>query len=168
MNSTMLAVLNSLFHSRKFQAIAIGVTLAIIIPLVNKFAGLNLDPQAVTSMVIAAVLGPVGYAVSTGIEDGKKAQANAAVMQAAINSPNDTGEELAAIQGIGGFGSIGSILGGVGKDVGIQLLVSQLLGRIKGEKNQERAEDIAADVLKQILMQFGNSPRFRRKAGLDS
>lgn len=168
MTLSIPAVFNSLLHSRKFHAYLVGILFAILVPVVNKYAGLQLDPTVLTGLVVSSVGGAGLYGLATAVEDGNKAKATAQVQVAAIQSRNDTGEEMAAVsvQGLGGFGSIGGMLGGVGKDIGIQLLVSQLLGRIKGEKNQARAEDIAADVLKQILAQFGNSESFRRKAGI--
>lgn len=171
MNSSVLTVLNSLFHSRKFQAFAISLVVAILIPLVNKMAGLDLDPKVVANLILAAVGGGAAYGIATGIEDGQKAKANATavatMVQAAVNSDRDTGEELSAIQGIGGFGSIGNILGGSVGQLGITVLVSQLLSKIKGEKNQEKAAGIAADVVNQILAQYGNDSTFLRKTGLD-
>lgn len=167
MTLSIPAVFNSLLHSRKFHAYLVGILFAILVPVVNKYAGLQLDPTVLTGLVVSSVGGAGLYGLATAVEDGNKAKATAQVQVAAIQSGNDTGEEMAAVQGFGGFGSIGGVLGGVGKDIGIQILVSQLLGRIKGEKNQARAEDIAADVLKQILAQFGNSESFRRKAGLN-
>lgn len=170
MNSSFLAVLNSLFHSRKFQAYLIAMSIAILVPVVNKVGGLQLDPTILTGLVVSSVLGGAAYGVATGIEDGHKAQASATaaatMVQAAVNSPRDTGEELSAIQGIGGFGSIGNILGGSVGQLGITVLVSQLLSKIKGEKNQEKAAGIAADVVNQILAQYGNNDTFLKKTGL--
>lgn len=167
MNGSILAVFNSLTHSRKFHAYAVGIIIAFLVPLVNKYAGLQLDPAVMTSMVLAAVGGAGVYGVSVAIEDGKKAQATASLQAAAIAAPGDTAENMAAaIQGLGGFGSIGSIFSGVGKEIGLPLLIGQLLGRIKGEKNQDKAADIAADVVNQILAQYGQNDRFLKKTGL--
>lgn len=82
---TMLSVLNALLHSRKFQAYAISLSIAILIPLANRWMGLGLDPTVVSSLVLGSVFGGASYGVATGIEDGKKAQA-AAIVEAA--NPN--------------------------------------------------------------------------------
>jgi hypothetical protein len=167
MNSSMLTVLNSLFHSRKFQAYALSLIIAILVPLVNKWAGLSLDPQVVTGLVLGSIGGGAAYGLATAHEDGKKAMANATLAAAPFGFVPDTiqkpGDLPTSVQGLGGFGSF---LGGAGVDIGVTIAATTFLTRIKGQKKQAQIRDVAAHTVKEILDIYSGDEEFLRKAGL--